>query len=267
MINDKPVRISYSDLVGSTITYLRETRGREVGLGTRAALAKSIGITPGPYGKLEFGKTVCTVSHLFRIAESLQLSPSEILVEADKHVAAIKANPGLKLEGHFEAESPSKIDDDISKNGMRVPRGLVLWFVLMGHRSWQMIDAIFTPIINAFEQLESDQDLQNNIADIVNNHGGKIRWIDYENFVDEYYETSDAKRSYKEIIQLRSIRPDGLEDSDVDELKDYFTNVDWNEYREFFMHSLAANTLKKKRSQKLATLAGDVLAAVNPHSK
>lgn len=267
MINDKPVRISYSDIVGCTIAYLRETKGREIGLGTRAALAKSIGITPGPYGKLEFGKTVCTVSHLFRIAESLQLSPSDILIEVDKHIAAIKANPSLKIEGHFEMESPSKIDDDVSENGMRVPRGLVLWFVLVGHRSWRIIDAILSPIIKAFEQIDGDNNLQNKILDIVDNHGGKIRWVDYENFIDEYYETPEAKRSFKEIIQLRSIRQDGLDDSEVDELKDYFTNVEWNEYRELFMHSLAANTLKKKRSQKFASMTGEFLAAVSAHTK
>lgn len=267
MIDDKPVRISYSDLVGSTITYLRETRGRELGLGTRAALAKSIGITPGPYGKLEFGKTVCTVSHLFRIAESLQLSPSDILVEVDKHVAAIKANPGLRIEGHFEAESASKIDDDISENGMRVPRGLVLWFVLVGHRSWRIIDSMLSPVITAFEQLEGDQDFANKIMNIVDNHGGKIRWIDYENFIDEYFETPDAKRSFKEIVQLRSIRPDGLDDSEVDEIRDYFTSIDWNEYREQFMHSLTANTLKKKRSQRFASMTGEFFSAVASHSK
>lgn len=263
MINNKPIRISYSDLVGATITYLRETRGREVGLGTRAALAKSIGITPGPYGKLEFGKTVCSVSHLFRIAEALQLSPSDILIEVDKHVTAIKAQPGLKLEGHFEAESPSKIDDDISRNGMRVPRGLVLWFVLMGYRSWHVIDAILTPIVKVFEQVENDQDIQNKIAGIVENHG-KIRWTDYENFVDEYYETPAAKKSLKEIIKLRSIRPDGLEDHEVDELKDYFTNIDWNEYRQLFMHSIAADTLKKKRSKNFVAFTDELIDAVSP---
>lgn len=267
MIDDKPVRISYSDLVGATITYLRETRGRELGLGTRAALAKSIGITPGPYGKLEFGKTVCTVSHLFRIAESLQLSPSDILVEVDKHVAAIKATPGLKLEGHFETESLSKIDEDVSINGMRVPRGIVLWFVLVGHRSWRMISLMLNPFISAFEQLEGDQDLINKIAGIVDSHGGKIRWADYENFIEECLETPDAKRSFKDIIQLRTIRPDGLDESEVDEIMEYFTSIDWKEYREQFMNFLAENSLKKKRSQKFASMTGELLAAVTTHSK
>lgn len=267
MIDDKPVRISYSDLVGCTIAFLRETRGREVNLNTRAALAKSIGITPGPYGKLEFGKTVCTVSHLFRIAESLQLSPSDILTEVDKHLFAIKANPSLKVEGHFEAESPAKIDIDIEHKGLRAPRGLVHFFVFLGHRSWRAIDAILTPIISAYTALENDQDFQNDMSRIVDNYEGKIRWVDYESFVDDYFETAEAKASLKEIIEIRTSHPEGLDDIEVNELINAFSTTDVEEYRKHLIGTLAANSLKRRKSKKFAAATGDILGVISAHSR
>lgn len=267
MIDDKPLRISYSDLVGCTIAFLRETRGQELSLGTRAALSKSIGITPGPYGKLEFGKTVCTVSHLFRLAESLQLLPSDILTEVDKHLVAIKSNPTLKVEGHFEAESPSKIDDEIEDKGLRAPRGLVNYFVFLGHRSWRALDAMLAPFISAYTQLEDDKDFQSDISRVVNNYAGKIRWADYEIFLDDYFDTVEAKTSIKEIIELRAARPDGLDDSEVDEIIDACSTIDFEEYRNLLIGTLAANSLKRKKSKNIANATKDVLNVISSHSK
>lgn len=267
MFDGKPIRISYSDLVGCTIAYLRETKGREKGVGTRAALAKSIGITPGPYGKLEFGKTVCTVSHLFRIAEALQISPSTILLETDRHAAAIKENPKLKLEGHFDVDSPAKIDNDVFENGMRVPRGFVYWFVMIGPRSWRVLDALLKPFFVVFEQIEEDQRLREKIENIVLGNENSLRWTDYEAFVDDYFESKDVKRSFRELIDYRLKHPDGLESHEVDELLSFLTNIDWDEYRDLYLHSLAVSSLKRKKSKRFAYLTGEVITAVSNSSK
>ncbi len=267
MIDEKPVRISYSDLVGCTIAFLRETRGREVGLSTRAALAKSIGITPGPYGKLEFGKTVCTVSHLFRIAESLKLSPSEILAEVDKHLFAIKANPNLIIEGHFEADSPAKIDEEIEDRGLRAPRGLVHLFVFLGHRSWRAINALLNPIVSAYTILGDDKDFQNDMSRIVENYEGRIRWTDYESFLDDYFETTEVKNSLKEIIEIRKLNAEGLNDNEVNELIEAFATINLEEYRNLLIGTLAANSLKRRKSKRFAAATGDILDVISNHSR
>lgn len=246
MFDGKPLRISYSDLVGCVITYLREVRGPEVGISTKAALAKKIGLTPGPYGKLESGQTVCSAPHLFRIAHALGLSASDILAEADRHVAAMNAVPGLQVVDNFESLTPKGIDDEIGLKGMRVPRGSVYLFVVLGYQSWSSLVVLFQCLEKVFSQLENNQELLRQLGEIYEDYGKAIRWVDYASAVNEYTESMTSSGKFKEVYAHRRVNPEGISRGEVEELSREFEQINIGELSASMADSIRAAALSKR---------------------
>lgn len=246
MFDGKPLRISYSDLVGCVITYLREVKGPDVGITTKAALAKKIGLTPGPYGKLESGQTVCTAPHLFRIAHALGLSASDILAEADRHVEAMKSVPGLVVVDSFESLTPKAIDDEISLKGMRVPRGSIYLFVVLGYRSWPALVVLFQSLEKVFERMENDEHLLQQLKEIVDDYGKALRWVDYAAAVNEYTENMTASGNLKEVYAHRKICSEGINQAEMAEISREFENLNILELSSSMSDSIRAAALTKR---------------------
>ncbi len=77
--------VSYPSIVGKTIAGLRDMSGIKQG-----DFAVSLGLSPSAYSRLEAGESALSIIQLRNIALLLGISPSELLVYAERHEAALR---------------------------------------------------------------------------------------------------------------------------------------------------------------------------------
>jgi len=83
---------SYPAIVGQVLCELRKKRGID-----QAALAKLVGVTQPTWSRIETGASALTIEQLAVAADKLGVTPSEILVMADKSVKQLQSK-GVEIE-------------------------------------------------------------------------------------------------------------------------------------------------------------------------
>ena len=212
-----PPQVSYPEIVGAVLTKRREFLEL-----SQAALARAEGVdmSQAPIGKIELGKTICAVDHLFRIAPALNLKPSDVLAEADAHVAAARAFgfdvvPIAKdLKGEIAQDSP-----------FRLLRPMIYPIVILGPKAWAFLRAQFEVWDEVFKKI----DLESEAAIKIKEQAPNITWELLERVMLEYYE----HRAYKEIIkhlttEFRAIGRD-INDFEVAHLVEEVRRTDMDE--------------------------------------
>lgn len=77
---------TYSEVVGRTMRLEREIRGVSM-----RAMADHVGLTLSGWSRVETGDTTATVDHLRLVAEKLGTRPGDILDQAERSWAAVRA--------------------------------------------------------------------------------------------------------------------------------------------------------------------------------
>lgn len=178
-------QVSYPEIVGAVLAKRREFLEL-----SQAALARVDGVdmSQAPIGKIELGKTICAVDHLFRLAPALGLTPSDILSEADAHVAAARGF-GFDVVPVFK-ESKGEIDRD---SPFRLLRPMFFPTIILGPKAWAVLHAQF----EVWDEVLKKIDLDSNEAHKLRSEAPIFTWEVLERVMLEAYE----HREYKEAIK------------------------------------------------------------------
>ncbi|MBI2382014.1 MAG: helix-turn-helix transcriptional regulator [Gammaproteobacteria bacterium] len=116
------IPVDYQEIVGAVIARERRIRGA-----SQARFGKATGMAQSTIGRIELGKSVCTLEQLWRISKTIGFQPSSILKEAELHAqAAIKAG--------FEIVWTA--DESLTPC---LPRTIVALNVILGYVQWEVL--------------------------------------------------------------------------------------------------------------------------------
>lgn len=210
-------QVAYPEIVGAVLAKRRELLEL-----SQAALAraKGVGMSQAPIGKLELGKTICAVDHLFRIAPALGLKPADIIREADEHADAAAAY-GFDVVPIFR-DSRGELGQD---SAFRVLRPMLYPTVVMGTNAWAVLHAQFEVWGEVFKRIDMESDEARRIGE----EAPRMTWQTLERVMLEYYEHREYKDALRNLLaEIRRIGRD-INEQEANALIEESKNADIEE--------------------------------------
>lgn len=235
-------QVSYPEIVGAVLAKRREFLEL-----SQAALARVDGVdmSQAPIGKIELGKTICAVDHLFRLAPALGLKPSDILSEADAHVAAARGC-GFDVVPVFKALT-APIDRD---SPFRLLRPMIFPTIILGPKAWAILSAQF----EIWDEVLKKIDLESNEAHQLRSESPDVTWEILERVMLEAYEHREYKEAMKRLTaEFRALGRD-INDEEVAYLIEESRQADIDELACMY-ERIAAESSKSEVTSTMSTIA------------
>lgn len=235
-------QVSYPEIVGAVLAKRREFLEL-----SQAALARVDGVemSQAPIGKIELGKTICAVDHLFRLAPALGLAPSDILSEADAHVVAARkfgfeVVPVFKeLKGAIDRDSPFKL-----------LRPMIYPTIILGPKAWAILHAQF----EVWDEVLKKIDLDSNEAHRLKSEAPSFTWEILERVMLEAYEHREYKEAIKRLTAEFRVLGRDVNDDEVAYLIEESRQADIDELIRIY-ERLAAESSRHDVANTMNTIA------------
>ncbi|HCT41026.1 MAG TPA: hypothetical protein DF427_07625 [Moraxellaceae bacterium] len=161
-------------------------------------------MSQAPIGKIELGKTICAVDHLYRMAPALGLKPADIIGEADAHADAATAL-GFDVVAVFK-DAKEELGPG---SALRILRPMLYPTIILGPRAWAVLHAQFEVWNEVFQRIDMESEEASRIGDQV----PRLTWSTLELVMLEYYEHRDYKEAIKQLMtEVRRVGRDINED-------------------------------------------------------
>lgn len=235
-------QVSYPEVVGAVLAKRREFLEL-----SQAALARVEGVdmSQAPIGKIELGKTICAVDHLFKLAPALGLKPSDILSEADAHVAAAREF-GFEVVPAFK-ELKGAIDGD---SAFRLLRPMIFPTIILGPKAW----AILHVQLNVWDQVFKKIDLDSHEAHKLRSESQGVTWDVLGRVMLECYEHREYKEMMKKLTAEFRVLGRDINDEEVAYLVEESKQADIDELIRAY-DRLAAESSRQEFTSTMNTIA------------